>query len=396
MKNKIIASLIFLCSGILMRSVAQDTIGFEVNCHLKGLPNGTKVYLRNQDKDTISTAVAKNEFFSFTGKLPQNGRFHFIIIGNESNPLKSTALDVIFLENRSIKVTGTFGMKSIEVVGSPGHQDYADVIKATANISNRIRELSSALFNNTIVTEKTKDSIELNRLKYEKADMQREVDSLVKDNNKLALKWIANHTASLFAPKRISHFKKALGQKGTKEAYGRLTLEAKRSYYGVELENQINALKLGDTIPDFILTNVKGESISAKKLIRQNKFTLIDFWASWCSPCRAAIPDLKEVYKEFNSEGFNIIGIVTAKNDKEISWKKALATDNTPWDQGRDLTNITDTLFPKDGIPSYLLLDNEGKIIASNIISITQKGLGQQGPIIRGEGLRKTLKGLLK
>jgi len=397
MKNKILILALILCSAFFKQLVAQETVGFTINCQIKGLPNGTKIYLRDQNTDTISTAISNNECFSFKGKLLKDGSFHFIIIRNDSVPSKSKALDAIFVENRPISVTGIFGQKKITVTGSPGHDEYQAVITSQTKSSKRVKEIERALLENSILTEKTNDTTLLNSLKLAKEDLIREADIIVSENNQAALKWIANHSSSLYAPKRIIQFKRALSENGIQEAYNKLSKQAKESYYGMELMKELENDKLktkiyqGAIIPNFAITSVDGEAIRVHDIAAKNKYTLIDVWASWCSPCRSEIPRLKMVYEAYKDKGLNILGI--SSDSREALWKKALKDDSTTWVHGIEIEGSgVSKLFDLKAIPAYILIDSKGKLIA---FDCAMSGVPNFGGGLRGEALLETLEKLV-
>ncbi|GAL82190.1 thiol:disulfide interchange protein [Algibacter lectus] len=98
-------------------------------------------------------------------------------------------------------------------------------------------------------------------------------------------------------------------------------------YYEKTYNDIFKNLGVGSTAPNFTLIDVNGKEVSLKDV--QAKYKLVDFWASWCVPCRASFPHLKELYKTYGKDGFEIVGIGTA--DSEEKWRKAIEEDKTPW-----------------------------------------------------------------
>lgn len=374
-----------LCFALFLNyatGFAQQGRGFTLTGQFKGLPDGTKVYLRTQERDTIAEAISTREQVVFKGKLPLNGRFHFLVFDTLVSKLESKS---IFLENKPIYVVGELGKRDVIVSGSVGDEAQKELNKVITPVKIKI---------NNVLDHLSKSNGPSDSLK--RKELMEKHKQFMKELKEVSLKWMYAYNNSLYTPYVINAYKSILSADEMMATYDKLTIEVKTGYYGLQLRETITGkkLKLGDILPEFMLTTPTGESVSIKKIISKNKITLIDFWASWCSPCRAAIPHLKKVYEQFNPEGFNIVGVVTSKNDKDATWKKALAIDNTSWHQGMDMTNVTDDLFPKDGIPSYVLVDNSGKIIATSLVSMGN-GMGNQGPDIRGEGLRNTIKQFL-
>ena len=119
---------------------------------------------------------------------------------------------------------------------------------------------------------------------------------------------------------------------------------------------------------DFTLKTPAGEDLQLSSL--KGQYVIVDFWASWCMPCRAAIPHVKELYAKYHAGGLEIISV--SIDDKEDAWKKAIGQEQMPWKQVIDTytgsnqqANITGG-YGIGAIPYTLLLDKEGKVIAIN------------------------------
>ena len=138
-------------------------------------------------------------------------------------------------------------------------------------------------------------------------------------------------------------------------------------------------LEVGQPFIDFTLQTKGGENVTLSERIAKNKLTLVDFWASWCGPCRHENPVVKAAYEQFHELGFDVIG-VSVDQDEE-AWLKAVEDDQLPWTQVRDSENKVSEDYMIYYIPSNFLFDNNGKMVA--------KGL-------RGEDLTAKLSELLK
>lgn len=122
-------------------------------------------------------------------------------------------------------------------------------------------------------------------------------------------------------------------------------------------------LREGTVMPDIILTDNAGSTQKLSSL--KGDIVLVDFWASWCRPCRMEIPNLKKIYEAYNNQGFSIYS-VSVDNDV-AAWYKALNQENMPWINVRDDNNVYSTMFNVSSIPFTILLDREGKIIAKGL-----------------------------
>ena len=122
----------------------------------------------------------------------------------------------------------------------------------------------------------------------------------------------------------------------------------------------------GSPLQEAEVVNDKGESVSLIAQLNREGYTLIDFWASWCGPCRREIPNLKKIYEAYVDKGLEIISISIDKEDK--AWQKALDEEQLPWAQFRSLPEQTKTFteqYNLIGIPAFFIIDSEGRIVFS-------------------------------
>ena len=121
-------------------------------------------------------------------------------------------------------------------------------------------------------------------------------------------------------------------------------------------------------MPDFIQKDIHGEDMSALDYVKQNKITIIDFWASWCGPCRAEMPKLVSLYEQYKDKGLGILGV--SLDNSEEAWKAAVSNMNMTWPQVSDLKgwdNEAAVQFGVQSIPFTMILDQEGHILDTNL-----------------------------
>jgi len=160
--------------------------------------------------------------------------------------------------------------------------------------------------------------------------------------------------------------------------YEKLGSSVKATAEGISLTERLEILKrrrVGEQVYNFTLNDLDGKPVNINAF--KGQYVLIDFWASWCGPCRAENPNLVKAYNKYKANKFNVIG-VTIDEDLD-KWKQAVKEDGTPWTQLTDLkdrSKAVATYYGILGVPSSLLIDPDGKIIAMDV---------------RGESLQKKL-----
>jgi thiol-disulfide isomerase/thioredoxin len=136
-----------------------------------------------------------------------------------------------------------------------------------------------------------------------------------------------------------------------------------------QLVNKVNATKriaIGAVAPGFVSTDTAGKQIDLKG--SRGKYTLVEFWASWCAPCREESPTLVRLYNEYKGKGFTILSVSIDKNTTQ--WKNAIHQDGYTWENVCDMNGYggpTAALYTVTAIPNSFLLDKNGRIIAKNL-----------------------------
>ena len=139
---------------------------------------------------------------------------------------------------------------------------------------------------------------------------------------------------------------------------------------------------VGQKYIDFSMQTPEGKTVSLSDFVSKNKYTLIDFWASWCGPCRREMPNLVEAYAQYKGKNFEIVGV--SLDQDAAAWKESIKKLNMTWPQMSDLqgwNNAGAKLYGVNSIPATVLVDQEGTIVARNL---------------RGDAIKSKLNELLK
>lgn len=153
--------------------------------------------------------------------------------------------------------------------------------------------------------------------------------------------------------------------------FQQLSREVRQLSAARELEARILAdktIKVGAKAPDFAQPDVNGKAIKVSDFL--GKYVLIDFWASWCAPCRAENPHLVKAYEKYHPKGLEIIGVSLDDSKGKAAWLKAIEQDGLPWIHVADLkgwSNEAAVLYGVRGIPQNYLIDPSGTIVAVNL-----------------------------
>jgi peroxiredoxin len=168
-----------------------------------------------------------------------------------------------------------------------------------------------------------------------------------------------------------------------KSLYDSLSPAVQKSFYGLKIGEAVSAaasMAIGAAAPEFMMNDVNGNPVSLSAF--KGKYLLIDFWASWCKPCREENPHVVKAFQNYKDKNFTILGVSLDK--EKAAWVQAIADDQLSWTHVSDLKfwdNAAARLYQVQSIPANFLLDAEGRIIAKNL---------------RGEELQSKLATLIK
>ncbi|MBC8033419.1 MAG: AhpC/TSA family protein [Chitinophagaceae bacterium] len=376
MKKMILASLIALPA----MACAQDE--YVLNGKIGALSAPSKAYLnyRYAGKNVMDSAELKNGAFSFKGTVAGPTKAT-IIVDHSGKGLQSLGrnadIKFVYLEKGTIKLDTRDSVKNAVITGSPinaAAQKYDKFLGGSEAAMNEINKEYQAAS-----PEKKDDPAFVNALKarFEKLNVQKQA---------LQRKYIAQNPDSYFSLTSLKEIaSNELDISVVEPLYNGLSDRLKNSDDGKEFASLMNSQRLtaiGAMAPDFTQNDVNDKPVKLSDF--KGKYVLLDFWASWCGPCRNENPNVVKAYNDFKAKNFTVLGVSLDQPGKKDSWLAAIQKDGLTWTHVSDLKfwdNEVAKLYGIRGIPQNYLLDPTGKIVGKNL---------------RGEDLIKKLSEVIK
>lgn len=324
---------------------------------IEGLDSGW-VYLHHPEKkqDVPDSAKIVNGSFEFKGDAENP---EFVLLGFDQGGQKKFPLG-FFLEAGKISLKGTKdSLFKATIEGSDSQDEFARFNE----LRKPIEEKQQQLYQQYQMASMSGDA-------QKAGEIQKEYESLEGENKALVVKFVKENPASYVSAFQLAQtFSYDVIPAELEPLYNGLADEVKMSYFGTALKKSIDASKttaIGSIAPDFTLNDVNGKPVSLAAY--KGKYILVDFWASWCGPCRQENPTVVKAYNTYKSKGFDILGV--SLDEKKDKWEQAIQQDNLGWTQVSDLKGWQSdaaALYGIKAIPMNYLLDKEGKIIAKSL-----------------------------
>ena len=347
--KKHILFLFALALGIT--SCHQKANEFKVNVSLAN-GNDKTVYLQkfvDNAPVVIDSAVIANEMA--------------VLVAPTDNPQILYALKVkgmrgsmpFFADNKDVAFVGDVNNpKEVKILASKTQAELDAYNEQVDAFDTQIHDLY-ALMNDAFTNN---DSIMLDSLNQVGTALMEQQDNFRDD-------YIKAHPESFVSHYILDQNKQDYPLDQLKEMVAAFTTE---SIYKADLNDYIakqERLEVGQPFIDFTLMTKDSTEVVLSEMIAQNKLTLIDFWASWCGPCRKENPVVKAAYEQFHELGFDVIGI--SVDQDEAAWLKAVEDDQLPYTQVRDVEHKVSEDYMIYYIPSNFLFDQEGNMVAKGL-----------------------------
>ncbi|WP_183558172.1 TlpA disulfide reductase family protein [Mucilaginibacter sp. SP1R1] len=357
MKNRIIASGVFLLTAALFS--CKDKTAFTISGTIKNPASLKVVYLLEADSTQIKVVDSTS--------LSEDGKFQFKHDAPYANLYKLRTGDNVFdvIAKNGDGIEFTTDLKDNAHAYTISGSDDSDKIKEFNKISNFYGDK-----NNKVVAEYQEKSQALGK----------QSDSLLKVYMPVFQKNMADYGNAVI--KFVNDNKKSLAGFYAATSLDVYKYEPQLVAYADEIKDDFKdnpavqqfikqmekakPVSVGHKAPDFTTAGIDGKPVKLSDF--KGKYVMIDFWASWCMPCRQENPNVVKQYNTFKSKGFNILGISLDK--EQAAWQKAVNDDKLTWAHGSDLKGFegaTEQLYHIEAIPSNFIIDPQGNIIAKNI-----------------------------
>ena len=326
---------------------------FVINGNLNGLPEGSAVSLSNANipDDTLARSIVKSGgAFELRGTVEEPNLFQLNFDGVQKK-------SVIFIGNDMVNVSGDIQtVQDLAVKGSEVHDDFEEFKKIFNPLFQQLTEMGQRI-NRTPSLQKN-DSV-MGAYKKQLQKIKNEVDN-----------YVSSHQDSPVAPFVVLVTSEMEQDAAALERrYLKLDKSVQNGFYGKIVKQQIDNAKtgsIGSNAIDFSQADVDGKPVSLSSF--RGKYVLVDFWASWCRPCREENPNVVKAYNKYKDKNFTILGV--SLDQSKAPWLKAIRSDNLVWTQVSDLKGWNNEAAAKyniQSIPQNFLIDPAGKIIAKNL-----------------------------
>ena len=340
----------------------------------KGIENGKTIILETQNDMgmvAIDTVKVENGKFEIKGKITEPA-FHTL-------QLESATTKIPFiLESGEISIViDKDSIQKSKVSGTYNNDEYVKFNEEIKVVQKKLMDFQTKNMQAMNTAQQTKDTAVINTLMKQFSEIQQEVGEASKAKY---VTYAESHPKSFISALIIQGMANdpSVDSKKTEAIYNSFDESLKNTKPGKAIKTKLDQMKApaaGATAPtagdarwstDFSAPNPEGKVISLKESL--GKVTIVDFWASWCGPCRKENPNVVAIYKELHSKGLNIVGVSLDKD--AAKWKEAIAKDKLTWTQVSNLKFWDEPIaaqYKVEAIPATFILDASGNIVAKDL-----------------------------
>jgi len=354
--------------SVLVFSACETKPSYVFNAEFNGLTGDELIYLqlvKDGELDTIDSAQVSDNTVRFEGTL-EGPQMVYMKIGDTRKVVN------FFGENSEIEVKADVNdLESTQVIGSKVHDEFVAFQSYMSTIDQREQQLRE---------DYREASMNGDQEKIE--ELRAESENIYNDQQEMLYQYIDDKSSSYMAPFVISRYLVyELDEKQLDSLLQTLDPGIHNSLDYKRLNERVEVLKkvaVGKPAVDFTLNDPQGNPISLSSF--QGKYLLVDFWASWCGPCRRENPNVVKLYSDFKDKGFEILGV--SLDEDRNRWLGAIEADSLTWPHVSDLEgwgSAAGKMYGINSIPATVLINPDGIIVDKNL---------------RGDALRQKLEEL--
>jgi peroxiredoxin len=346
MKNLILAML------VLPLGLTAQQGGFEITGSITGLPENSRVTLTNVNKqgDTLAQGLVSKGSFVLKGKVEEPNLYQLNMDGVAKKA-------ILFIGNEKATVKGSSeSTQQLEVKGSAIHQDFQELQTTFNPLMQKLMDLNKRI-QGTPGIQRTDSLFTTYQQQFDL--VIKEIDKFVKNKKSSPLSAFL-----LVITRELEQDIVKLEQR-----FASLDASVQNGFYGKILQQDIADSKfgaVGTEALEFTQNDTTGKPVSLASF--RGKYVLVDFWASWCKPCRMENPNLVSAFKKFKNKNFTVLGVSLDRT--RDSWIQAIHDDNLAWTQVSDLKYWQNEVAQKykiESIPQNYLIGPDGKIVGKNL-----------------------------
>lgn len=353
--NRIMAGITLL--AVITLSACKETKTnntYTISGTAVGLADGDTLLITDSDGLTIDKIVIKDGKFSYTGPADSVCCYALNVVKDQFNSL------LFFTEPGNITVTVASNPTESKVAGTVANDALQLLMEATDPYYERIHEIETIVYSDTTLTHEEEWALG-QRYQQLYSEIENRCKEAAEQNtdNELGYMLVVRNIDEQENSALLLRLIEAMPEK------------FRQRQPIIELQARLNARHStdeGQLMPDFIMATPAGDSISIMSKVQENRITVLDFWASWCGPCRREMPFMKQLYDTYHPKGMGIVGI-SLDEDKE-AWTQAISSLGMEWAHISDLhgrNSEAAQLFNVTSIPYTVVVDSTGNILKKGL-----------------------------